>query len=361
MVRKDTVKTTDRDRRPSRREILRAVAAGALGAIAAPRLVGAQTTRPSSRPATRPASSPTSNPASRPIRLTRVPTPWWLKTTASRARVVDIRSREILAEEAGDTVTLEDILDQGLLHLVPADTPREAWRRVLGKAERVVLKFNSVGDRVLGTNEMMARALVSRLEDAGYSRKQITLVEAPEFLREALGTAAPVRAWGEAVPVGRGLQQLAQYLYDADAIINVPLLKTHQIAGMSCCMKNLSHALLRHPARCHANGCSPFVGQVVGSTPVSTRLRLNIVNALRVVVDRGPDARPEDVAEYGGLLLGFDPLAVDIVGRSVLAMERRSRGLPPWFGVPYLDSAAVMRVGRWRPAEIERLALEANL
>ena len=115
---------------------------------------------------------------------------------------------------------------------------------------------------------------------------------------------------------------------------------------------------MRHPARYHSNGCSPYVGQVIGSQEVSARLKLSVVNAVRLVVNHGPDAREEDIIGYGGLLLGFDPVAVDNVGLSILAMERRRLGLPATPPVRYLESAAQMGLGRWRAADIDRVALE---
>jgi uncharacterized protein (DUF362 family) len=151
---------------------------------------------------------------------------------------------------------------------------------------------------------------------------------------------------------------LARYLFDADAIINVPFLKTHQIAGMSGCLKNLSHALIRHPAQFHANGCSPYVGQVVGSREVSSRLKLNLMNAVRVVVDGGPGARTENTVGYGGLLLGFDPVAMDYAGLSILAAERHRLGLRGGLAVRYLASSAEMGLGRWRPTDVDRAEIE---
>ena len=57
-------------------------------------------------------------------------------------------------------------------------------------------------------------------------------------------------------------------------------------------------------------------------------------------------------------MLGFDPLAVDTVGLSILALERRRLGLPGGLAVRYLDSAAAMELGRWRRGDIDRLAVE---
>jgi len=272
-----------------------------------------------------------------------------------RARVVDVRSGKVFATSIIETNQLRELLDTGVQTLTGALSAEKAWRGILGSAERIVLKFNSVGAQTINTNGMLACVLVNALTDAGYDPEKIALVEAPEHVLSSMHTWKPAKGWGAAIPVGGEQEPLAAYLYDADAIINVPSLKTHQLAGMSGCLKNLSHALMKHPARYHANGCSPYVGQVVGSQEVSKKLRLNVMNALRVVIRNGPDAREEDIVPYGGLLVGFDPVAVDTAGLELLAVERRRLGLPGGIDVRYLTAAGEAGVGKWRTGQLERL------
>jgi hypothetical protein len=342
-----TVKTRESSGwEPTRRELLGAAMAATFGLLHGVETGYGQSTQPT---------------ASRPAEPPRIQPPWWLQREARRSRVVDIRCGDVLHAKVVDPVTLGEMLDQAIQNLTDLRGVEDAWHAVLGSAERIVLKFNRVGARVLGTAEGLARLLVGRLVAAGYDPAKITLVETPSFLAEQLGTGRVASGWGSQVVVGGCPEQLAQYLLEADAIINVPFLKTHQIAGMSGCLKNLSHALIRHPARYHADGCSPYVGQVVGSQEVSSKLRLNLMNAIRLVVDRGPDAREEDIVSHGGLLLGFDPVAVDSIGLSILAMERRRLGLPASVEVRHLASAAQMGLGLWRPADIDRVALEAGM
>jgi hypothetical protein len=277
----------------------------------------------------------------------------------TRSRVIEVSSRLVMRSSVVDMITLDEMLQQGLIALTGAGELAEAWKRILGHSSRIVLKFNSVGANIIGTNAALARTLVDQLRRSGYAARNIVLVEAPEHLPEELSTAAPPAGWGEQIRVGSNAECLARYLLEADAVINVPTLKTHQIAGLSGCMKNLSHAVIRHPGRYHANACAPYVGQVVGSPQVSSRLKLNLVNALRIVVERGPDAHDEDIASAGAILLGHDPVAVDSVGLGLLSVERRRRSLTG-IQVPYLVAAGDAGVGRWHPADVEHFALVAE-
>lgn len=342
---------------PSRRDLLRAglVALGALTirpqASArcwqeTPTPPGEDEPQPTTIPATQPASGPAPGPQ-----------PWWLAAAGPKSRVVEVIGRGILAGGPVNPAILAEALENGLRVLTGAPTEADAWRAALGSVERIAVKFNRVGAQVVGTADALARVIVEALERSGYRREQIALVECPGRLARSLGTRPVVSGWGAAVRVGGRDEELAAYLYDSEAIINVPLLKTHQIAGMSGALKNLSHALVRRPADYHADGCSPFVGQVVGSAPVSGRLRLNIVNALRAVVRNGPDAGQRDLAEAERLLVGFDPVAVDAVGLEVLVAARRAMGIGGDLEVRYLESAASARVGRraWHEVELVRL------
>jgi hypothetical protein len=288
------------------------------------------------------------------------PSPWWMGDEHPRSRVVDIRAPHVLNASVADEVALTEVIAQGIQALTLTDTPVQAWRKILGPARRIVLKFNSVGAARINTADAMARALLESLNAAGYPPSLIAGVETPAHLVARFNMRKPAEGWGGEIPVGDGAENVAAWLYEADAVINVPFLKTHPIAGMTCSLKNLSHAVIRHPARYHSDGCSPFVGQVVGSEPVTTRLKVNIVNAIRTVVNNGPDAAERDIYPHGGLLLGFDPVATDAVALDLLLHQRREAGHDSGITVRYLHASRMAGVGRNRPTEIDRVVLDAG-
>ena len=319
----------------SRRELLRLAAAAGRGGVVGPALAG-------------PLTGSTGGGLARP---------WWMSLPDTRSRVLDVRSPRVLNSNVADRVTLGRMLERALQTITDENSTTAAWQRVLGESRRIAVKFNSVGAELINTNAAVAEVLVEQLKAAGYAPDTVTLVEVPDYLNAHLGTQVAPGGWGDRIGVGDYEEPLAAYLLEADAVINVPFLKTHQVAGMSGCMKNLSHAVIRHPARHHGNGCSPAVAQVIGSQPVSARLKLNIVNALRIVVDKGPDAEEQHLEDYGGLLVGFDPVACDSVGLGLLAVERRRRNINGPVEVRYLSAAGDRGVGRWHPADIRRTGL----
>lgn len=286
--------------------------------------------------------------------------PNWLTREPTRSRIVDVSSKAVLQGSVVDQVALADMLEQGVRNLTGERSTTAAWRAILGSSRKIAIKFNSVAAETLKTNEPLARVLVEQLVAAGYEARDLALVEVPSFLRKHTKTGAISDDWQGGIKVGGDTVPVCSYLLDADAVINIPFLKTHQIAGMSCCMKNLSHAVIRHPGRYHDNGCDPYVAQVIADRAVSSRLKLNIINALRVVIDRGPDARNADVIDYKGLLIGHDPLALDSLGTSILEIERRRRGLATPLNVRYLATAAEMKLGRWRASDVDQIPVKID-
>lgn len=329
----------------SRRELL---GSAALALVGAALTRGQQATpTPANDAATQPATSQPAKDA-----------PWWMGPDYPISNVVDVHCPSVAEAAAVDEAVLSEMLSHGLKVLTGALTAGAAWKAILGASERILIKCNHVGEEVIGTNGPFVRTLVESLASAGYAPKQLTAVEVPAGVVRELGLARPVDTWGPSIEVDGVQEEIAQYWYAADAVINVPFLKTHRMAGMSGAMKNLSHALIRQPGRHHRNGCTPAVGQVVGNKVVSSRLRLNVVNAIRTVTAAGPEARHRHVQATGRILLGYDPLAVDEVGYGVLLNERRLSGNPDIFDVPYLRDGAARGWGRRAAHEIRRLAVE---
>ena len=90
---------------------------------------------------------------------------------------------------------------------------------------------------------------------------------------------------------------------------------------------------------------------------VSSKIRLNIVNALRIILEGGADAGTEHIVGYGGLFVGFDPVAVDTQALSVLLRERHHGGLEKGIEPVFLDAATEAGLGRRQTDAIQRLPL----
>jgi hypothetical protein len=269
---------------------------------------------------------------------------------SAKSIVVHIQALEAISGQKVHPTLSAEMVEEALKHITGQKTPADAWHAILKPDDRIGLKFNHVGEELFETTVPFATQLVGSLTSAGFSPKQIMLIEAPAELSSKLKTRPEILGWaGPEVSFGSGKEQLAAALGEVTAIINVPFLKTHNLAGMTGCLKNLSHAFIRHPARYHANGCAPFVGDIVALPHIRSKLRLHVFNALKACYDGGPQPTLGGTWIHGGVIVSTDPVAADSVGLDIIN-ERRARAKLRPIGdaagrVPHIHAAAERGLG----------------
>lgn len=249
---------------------------------------------------------------------------------APRSRVVHVRSRMVVDGPIVHRTMFKEMLEEALTALTGAKDIAQAWRAILKPDDVIGIKFNRSGQAVIGTTGVVADVLIASITEAGWEPARLVCIEAPADTEARYRTPPPRMGYvADATDFGSGSDQLASVLGQVTALIDVPFLKTHNIAGMTCALKNLSHALVKHPARYHRNGCCPYIADIVGLPEIRNKLRLCLADALRVVYDRGPEATAETISDEGVLLVSFDPVATDAVGLTLLNDARRRNGLEP--------------------------------
>ena len=268
----------------------------------------------------------------------------------SPSKVCEVVMKETIIGRRAHPALIQEMVSRALCLATRTSSAGQAWRRLVTDEDTILVKFNRSGAEALRTTAELARAVVASLKAADISPAKVMLLEVPPGMAKELGTRRPPQGWaGKEYDFGSGRDQFLAALHEATAIINIPFLKTHNLAGMTGCLKNLSHGLVKHPGRYHDNGCSPYIGDIVGSEAIRPKLRLNLVNALRVMVDRGPDASEQYVDPGHLLILSTDPVAADTCGLIWLNRLRKERELPPIGGVgeyvPYLQAAQAKGLG----------------
>jgi len=269
---------------------------------------------------------------------------------SAKSIVADIRAEQVFDGQKLHERLLGEMVELGLQIVTGSATASDAWNKLLGGDEVIGLKFNHVGAGKIETTIPLARQLVQSLGRAGFAPERIVLIEVPGHLEAALQTKRRVFGWsGGKVHFGSGREELAAVLEEITAIVNVPFLKTHNIAGMTGCLKNLSHALVRRPGRYHAHACTPYVGDIVALPQICLKLRVHIVNAVRAVFTGGPAARLAGMWPHRGILVSKDPVAADSVGLDIIDEQRSRAGLAPIGDanahVPHVSHAARRGLG----------------
>ena len=313
-------------------------------------------------------------PASQPV-PTMAP---WMAATTGKSLVVEVRSQRAIIGRRIHESSLINAVDQAIRRLTDKNRTDDAWHALLQDDDVIGLKFNRSGASDLGTTDPLVRVLVGSLLKAGWGPEKIVLIETPHRLVEELKTQPRREGWrSEATHFGSGADPLAAVLDQVTAIVNVPFLKANRIAGMSGCLKNLSHALCKHPAHYHDNvepepergvlkpgrACAPYVGDIVASPPIRDKLRLHIVNALRTL--REPVFTPTEstIETYGGIIAGRDPVATDMIGLEILNQQRRACNQPPLAApdepLPHIHAASQAGLGICNLDFIDHLTVRA--
>jgi uncharacterized protein (DUF362 family) len=119
----------------------------------------------------------------------------------------------------------------------------------------------------------------------------------------------------EKVELGGKKIEVSLPVLEADYIINVPVLKTHNQTRVSLSIKNLKGCLsYKSKKSFHNFGLENYIAML----GAYIKPQLNIVDGL-YTINNGPTSL--DYQEVGVVLAGADPLAVDIVGTMILGIN----------------------------------------
>ena len=114
---------------------------------------------------------------------------------------------------------------------------------------------------------------------------------------------------------------------------------------------------MRRPARYYTEPDGRTAAQTLAFKEVSSRLRLTLVDLLRVILRDGADAQADDITDYAGVLLGFDPVAIDSHALDILRRERRTAGVMNTLDAPHIELASKLGLGRRRVHEIDQIVI----
>ena len=280
------------------------------------------------------------------------------------------RSRVVIARDAAVRQSpgrLAALLDRAVQAYFDRDSAAEAWKLVARPGETVGLKVNCLAGRGGSTSVALVDAVVERLRAAGI--RQIVVwdrlnqdLESAGFRlarrdgarvagNDTLGYEDDLAVYGSAGSlVARALTRTC------DAVINLPVLKDHGIAGVTMALKNLFGAI-HNPNKYHLNAGDPYVADVYMLPPIRQKVRLAICDALTPQYEGGPSFMPQWNWPYHGLMVARDPVALDYTGWQIIERQRAARGHKPLAALgrepKYIATAAGHGIGTNDPRRIE--------
>ena len=219
-------------------------------------------------------------------------------------------------------------------------TPLGGMERFVKAGQKVLLKPNLLAGRApekaVTTHPAVVRAVAELCLDLG---AKVSLGDSPgmgslESVAHKAGLLDIVKETGiclapfeKSVPLTSTTGtfhklEVAQDILDADVIINLPKLKTHQMMGMTCAVKNMFGAVvgLRKP-RLHlqAGTDKAFFALMLLELSELLAPTLTIVDAIVGMEGEGPGSG--DPVDIGVLLAGTHSQAVDTVATELLGLK----------------------------------------
>ena len=242
----------------------------------------------------------------------------WAQSTApaslqsAKSRIIDVHNNRVVSGVRVNARRFREMLRQALISHSGQDAEAGAWQSIIGGSERIVIKGTGVGGEGIATAEPLVRGVVRSLLDAGYAPAQIKLADLDPLRLQDLDVEMVEYGWtSEPVSFGEFRCPMAKWIAEADAIINIPFLTDHNIFSLAGCILNLAHPLLKHPATYYDDRRTEAIVALAACDAIRPKVRLHLLNALRVVYAGGPAHREQFTHAACRLMLSDDPVALD--------------------------------------------------
>lgn len=121
-------------------------------------------------------------------------------------------------------------------------------------------------------------------------------------------------------------------LMESDLVVNVPKLKSHRVAGITCCLKNMFGAIAKPRKYVY----HPMLSDVIVGINKIVKSDVCLVDGIR--------ARGSHPKKMGVLIAGDDALATDFVAAKILGLSRN--------GIEHLRLAAEEKIGDANPINL---------
>jgi hypothetical protein len=319
--------------------------------------------------------------------------------------VVAVENSAALASGQYQAEPVRQMMRRGMMELTGADDWPSAWRRFFEPGDVVGIKLNPVGQPLLKSDATVVQEIIAGLEAAGVKRPDIVVYDRyrrqffqagyDKWLPEGVRTSSAAEDVDEVQQAIEGYDPdhymemaltLPGYTIDnvtarrsyaarfitreVNKLINVPVLKDHQSAGITLALKNLSHGLVNNVNRSHAttslNACNAFIPAVVAIPVIRNKAVLHILDGVKGLYHGGPAARPQFVWEHRTLYFATDPVALDHIGWEVIDAKRVSVGMkkivedtPDQFSTfvhrqpEHVEIAGALGLGEWDRKKID--------
>ncbi|MCL4296648.1 MAG: DUF362 domain-containing protein [Anaerolineae bacterium] len=335
---------------------------------------------PAAQPVAAPTQAPTPTPKPAPVpAVTQPNTPKVVSAVTGKPDIIklypEIPSRLVQVHHAGvwdgDRLLPEAVrqmLDASITKLTGLNDAREAWAALFKPGEKIAIKVNTFSNSTIWTHAPLTNAVIASLQEAGLSAGQIVIYDYLSMLKDAgyqVNQDGPgVRCLEESEFSGQwkvadSTVRLSGTLQNCDALINIPVLKSHMIAGLTFALKN-HFGSVNSPGSLHYP-IEQTIAELNALPPIKERTRLVIGDVLEANL-KYSSSWPYWKPDWKGdsILMSFDPVALDAAGMQILEQlqtenEASLSSALRDKATSYLKTAAELGLGTNDPQHIDKL------
>lgn len=304
-----------------------------------------------------------------------------------KSKVIGVKNKGIMSSGKPDQKTVQKMMDEGMFALSGKKTTAEAWRNLFSPKDVVGIKINPIAGKKFSTRPEVVHAIIIGLVAAGVKENNIIVWDRFENHLTSAGYSlnkgsSGVRCYGTEETAG--YDKGSYYESEDDdptlrqetdtrsffsnivtqqvtAIINVPIMKNHGIAGVSLCLKNIAFGVVNNTARFHPSPyfCDPATAEVYAHPAVKDKVRLHILDALQASFADGPvDMKPRTIWKEERLFFGTDPVAIDRIGLDIIDKKRKENNyMPESHKAKHITTAGKKGLGIYDKNNIEFLEI----
>lgn len=283
---------------------------------------------------------------------------------SGKTRIVTARDAAMFVDDSAVQSAIERNLARAMTTLMGKQSAEEAWRSLFRPEDVVGIKINCLFGKTVSTRPEIVNAVTAGLTLAGIKPENIIVWDRSTgdlakcgFTINKTGPGiiywADDREWGGEVKNGSFAGKISKIFDRLTAIVNVPVVKHHGTSGISCALKN-HYGSINNPGEYHKNNCDPGLAEVNALPQIKDKTRLVVADALKPQCDGGPRANPGRQWVYNSIIVGTDPVAIDVEAREIINAQRKKVGLAELEKeTRWIASAAERGVGTDDPAKID--------
>lgn len=300
-----------------------------------------------------------------------------------KSRVVLVRDLELARDPDEPTVgrKVREMVHAAVLALSGCATRADAWSRYLQPKDIVGIKVNaiapgivphpSIADAIAEGGALLgmkgSQFIVFDKEDRDLEKSGYTINKGGNDL-QCYGTVGPLGAGNPGYEERQTIRGDTNYKLSrivtrqCTAVVNVPVIKDHCWAGLTCALKN-HFGCIDNPNQFHkVNHCCPAIVDVNRDANIRSKQRLILADARFIQYEGGPSFKPQYLQPYYAILASTDPVAVDTLAMQLIDACRSRAKLPALLARPngplHVAEAARQKLGTNDPTRIELVVKE---